>query len=313
MGKRIGIVGAGVAGVTAAHYLCRAGHHITLIDKSRGFGGRLATRRFPDVGSADHGAQYFTISDPECFNLFTGYGDCEPWYPKGKEDLRDWFVGTPGMNAMLKRLSDGLDHRLGCQITGIRHDQTSVTLYDDQHNAYPFDTVILTPPAQQTAALIQDLDRDLADRLNSLTMIPSWTVMVAFDHWLAKDTDIWRGDHAVLGWAARNSSKPGRDKTLDSWTLQATADYSTAMLEADKSEIEAALMTAFAEVMGITLPTPTIMQSHRWRYAYAAAPLGEAYLVTANGRIVIAGDWCLGQRVGDAFASGRAAGCFLVD
>ena len=56
------VVGAGMAGVACARTLLQAGHRVTLLEKSRGFGGRMATRR-TEFGGFDHGAQYFTVRD----------------------------------------------------------------------------------------------------------------------------------------------------------------------------------------------------------------------------------------------------------
>ena len=54
------IVGAGIAGLSAAAELVANGRWVLLLEKSRGVGGRMATRR---VGEAvcDHGAQFFTV------------------------------------------------------------------------------------------------------------------------------------------------------------------------------------------------------------------------------------------------------------
>ena len=53
------IVGAGMSGMAAASDLVRAGRKVLVVDKGRGIGGRMATRR---VGDAvfDHGAQFIT-------------------------------------------------------------------------------------------------------------------------------------------------------------------------------------------------------------------------------------------------------------
>lgn len=42
---RVGIVGAGAAGLAAARELRGQGHAVVVFEKSRGFGGRIATRR----------------------------------------------------------------------------------------------------------------------------------------------------------------------------------------------------------------------------------------------------------------------------
>ena len=59
---RIVVVGAGISGLLAARSLHDAGHHVTVVDKGRSVGGRLATRRIDDA-RLDHGAQFFTVRD----------------------------------------------------------------------------------------------------------------------------------------------------------------------------------------------------------------------------------------------------------
>ena len=58
----VAVVGGGMAGVVCARTLVQAGHRVTLFEKSREFGGRMATRR-TEFGGFDHGAQYFTVRD----------------------------------------------------------------------------------------------------------------------------------------------------------------------------------------------------------------------------------------------------------
>lgn len=57
---RIVIVGAGLSGLVAARSLAASGHDVSVLDKGRGVGGRLATRRIGDA-VLDHGAQFFTV------------------------------------------------------------------------------------------------------------------------------------------------------------------------------------------------------------------------------------------------------------
>ena len=58
MNEHWAVIGAGMGGLAAARRLGAAGRSVTLFDKSRGLGGRMATRRAGGF-RFDHGAQYF--------------------------------------------------------------------------------------------------------------------------------------------------------------------------------------------------------------------------------------------------------------
>lgn len=51
------VIGAGMAGLVCAQQLSQAGYSVLVLDKSRGLGGRLATRRLHGTW-ADRGACY---------------------------------------------------------------------------------------------------------------------------------------------------------------------------------------------------------------------------------------------------------------
>ena len=76
------IIGAGLAGLSAANDLQRSGYKVLVVDKGRGLGGRLAGRR---IGNAtfDHGAQFMTTRHSrfvEEVNRWVDAGVAEQWY-----------------------------------------------------------------------------------------------------------------------------------------------------------------------------------------------------------------------------------------
>ena len=58
------IIGAGLSGLVAAHELVKNNWEVLVLDKGRGVGGRLATRRAAEA-KFDHGAQYFSTKTPD--------------------------------------------------------------------------------------------------------------------------------------------------------------------------------------------------------------------------------------------------------
>ena len=104
---RIGVIGAGIAGLSCAELLQSAGHAVRVFDKGRGAGGRMATRRVASPAgdvAFDHGAQYFTTRDPRFAAAVTRWqqsGAVARWPIAGD----DAWVGTPGMSAVVQALA----------------------------------------------------------------------------------------------------------------------------------------------------------------------------------------------------------------
>jgi hypothetical protein len=114
--------------------------------------------------------------------------------------------------------------------------------------------------------------------------------------------DTLRPGDGPIGWAARDSAKPGRATEHECWVIQASPAWSVAHLEAAPETIGRALLGA----LPAPVPAPTVLVAHRWRYSLVERPLGEACLYAAAARLGLAGDWCLGGRAEAAFESGTA-------
>lgn len=300
---RVGIIGAGMAGLACAESLFVQGHDVTLFDKGRGPGGRMSTRRIETsagVACFDHGAQYFTIRD-DAFRrqaeAWIARGAAAPWPSAGSEA----YVGVPAMNAPVKQMADGQRVHWATLITRIEKSGPGWRLILDQGEAVEADIVIVATPAEQAAALLASIAPDLAACARLAPSAPCWTVMLAFAEALPVAQDCWRGE-GVIGWAARNNSKPGRAGP-ESWVVQAGPDWSTAHLEADQEWVAAGLKGALAALLGTALP-PCIGQSiHRWRYARSGAEGSGAIFDRARG-LGVCGDWLIGPRVEAAWLSG---------
>jgi photolyase PhrII len=321
----VAIIGAGVSGAACARALRDSGHTVTVFDKGRGPGGRVATRREGEL-SFDHGAQFFNVSDERfarCVRSWWHERIVAEWTPKlaelgspkprvefeagvdGKPPIR--LVAKPGMSALLERMLEGIDVRSGTRVDAVVRRCERFGLTGEQGAPMgEYDAVVVAVPSPQAAILIDPLDFALASRIREATMRPTWAVMLAFSSPLSIDFDAARVNVGPLEWLARESSKPDR-RAGERWVLHATADFSHAHVDATASEVLPELIEAFFVTTGAPRAEPVFARAHRWRYASVTKPLGEDCLVHSSGRLIACGDWCLGARIEAAFLSGSAA------
>ena len=335
--RRIAIIGAGIAGMACARTLERAGHTVTLFEKSRGAGGRMSTRN-TEFGAFDHGAQYFTVRDsrfeqalaisPELVRRWSAntvriLDEAGRVVASSLPPKEAHWVAAPGMSALVKAwakplIAAGQIH-FETQVTRIQADTLSPKRWQLQtegpgatssvHSG--FDAVIMAVPSVQAHALLlsSQIAKHLMGEMAKVSVAPCWTLMLAFPQaaqpklpHLGPQWNAARSTHHRIAWLARESSKPGRGP-IERWTVQASPDWSTRHLEDDAERVKAKLLKAFTEVTGIRAQPP-YAEVHRWRYAQTTEPLGKSYLWDAKLGIGACGDWCLGHRVEDGFVSG---------
>ncbi|MES2192121.1 MAG: FAD-dependent oxidoreductase [Pseudomonadota bacterium] len=335
--RHIAVIGAGIAGIACARTLVQAGHQVTVFEKSRGAGGRMATR-VNEFGGFDHGAQYFTARDARFQQVLAMTpAMVRPWSANTVRILDELgrvvasalppkeahWVATPGMNALVRQWAQPLAASgwllTDTQVMRIETDKLDATRWQLQtegsgagssvHSG--FDAVVLAVPVAQAKALLlsSQTAKPLMQAMSEVTVAPCWTLMLAFPqamqpnlahlgpHWNAA-----RSTHHRIAWLARESSKPGRGP-IERWTVQASPDWSERHIEDDDERVKAKLLKAFTEVTGIRA-APGHAEVHRWRYAQTMQPLGKSHLWDAKAGIGACGDWCIGHRVEDGFISG---------
>ena len=311
--ERILIVGAGMAGLTLARTLSDAGAAVTVAEKGRAIGGRMASRE-TEHGTFDHGAQYVTGKSGAFRGLLTGLshdGTVAFWKPTGRDSTLEWHVGVPAMNTMLTPMLGGFDLRRSTTATRIERDGETLRVGLREHGEgdereETFDRVLVTAPAPQAHALLNGLDDAFAGIADAY-LAPCWTLMLAFAERIDCTHEFHRsepGDPGALAWVARNSSKPEREGEADLWIGNASPRWSEENLEREKDEVIAPLLEAFREVVG-DRAEPIHAAAHRWRYSLVERPLGRPFALSEDGRLGAAGDWCLAGRVEAAFDSGR--------
>jgi renalase len=302
LGLPIAIVGAGLAGLSAARHLKYLGHTPVVFEKSRGLGGRMATRRVDHL-QFDHGAQYFTARDAEFKALVS------EWLAAGT--VAEWsdgvFVGAPGMTAPARALADGIEIVPAVQVSSLKRQSRLWTLVDVNGRVPSalnglFAAVLLAVPAPQAEPLAASANL-FAHDLHTPRMAPCWALLLSVARPLSIDAEYLRPQNSAIAWLARDSGKPGRRADSHSYVLHATPEWSRANLDLTPPEVVRLLNDALVRVLGHDVQ-PTYAAAHRWRYALVEQPLGRDFIWDRSARVGACGDWCIGARIENAYLSG---------
>ncbi|MEE4217541.1 MAG: FAD-dependent oxidoreductase [Xanthomonadales bacterium] len=314
---RVVVVGAGLAGLTAARILDDQGHNVVVVDKGRKPGGRMSTRRSDDA-CFDHGAQYFTARDPRFLRHVLAWrerGLVDTWSARiaivdairvgQDEGSTERYLAVPGMSAICAELARELpDCRSSWHVSQVRREAGQWTLTSEEGRQLTADAVVIAIPAPQAMALFQD--STVTGSLAGIEMQPCWAVMAVLDRPLLRDHDAAFVNHGPLSWVAGQASRPGRPG-MESWVLHAGPEWSAEHLDDDPGEVRDRLLSAALELPIAQAAQLEFAVAHRWRYALARKPLDKGVIWFEEQRLALAGDWCHGSRVEGAFLSGAAA------
>jgi predicted NAD/FAD-dependent oxidoreductase len=265
----------------------------------------------------DHGAQYLTAQG-SLFRATLEATHAKPWPDEARR------VGVPRMSSIPRALAQGLDVGVSREVVGIvgepgawrvRHAaaaavQRGQRTGDVVTEEGPFEAVVIAVPAPQAARLLAAPAPHLGALLEQVRMAPCWTLMAAFAERLPLP-DTLRIAEGPITWAARDSSKPGRNPDQECWVVQAGPAWSREHLELPGPDAVEALLAEFATLAGGSLPQPIHAGAHRWRFALVETPLGAPCLWDPVLQLGAAGDWCIGARAEAAVDSGAAMAALL--
>lgn len=307
------IIGAGLSGLAVARSLrAHSTKKTVILEKSRGPGGRLASKRLGDA-RADIGAQFITVRDARFRTLIEEAIAAQAivaWSPRmGKltaeglvyspdNDMR--YVGTPYMNAFARFLADGLTLETQQRVDTVVQTDNGwrVTAGDGVWTARH---VVITAPLEQLREMLPD--PTLHTMISGFQSLPTWTAVVqSTSPLLTRDgqtLDAAFGEGEWFDFLSREGSRPQRN--TDYWVCHAAPAFSQRHIEETAESVALRLCQALEERMNFK-STPVL--AHRWRYARPADPNRTAQKGAVR---LAAGLWACG----DGLAGGRCEGAYL--
>lgn len=327
------IIGAGVAGLSLARSLRSRGVMPIVLERSRGVGGRCATRRL-DGWPVDHGVPFLHGRDPHFLAALEAVDDstpihgwphrrvggglpCQPEAFEGEDHL---LAFREGLTRFPKHLARGLAIRLEAKVISLRAAADSPHLVATLESGETIRAGIaaVTLPAPNALRLLADLERDSAavaairPVLEQIRTIPCLTVLARY----ADDTPVPEWDvcypasstmvHTILHDTTKRA--PGAPRTL---VIQGRPRFSREFLEKPSEEWSKELLWEASEFAGSWVEHPTLHQEHVWKHARVdttselAAPLAVRL---ENGAILgLCGDgFSPAGGVQGAFQSGQS-------
>lgn len=316
------VVGAGVSGLLAARSLNRAGWESVVLDKGRGVGGRMATRRVGD-GVFDHGAQFFTARSEEFKKLVEEWekaGAATVWSRgfagsdgERPPDGHPRYRGSSGMTSVPKHLAEGLDVRTEEKVVHVLRSGGGWEVRTESGLSERGDALLLTAPVPQSLALVGGLVPTYRrEDLRRISYDPCVALLALLDGsaGLPEPGGVQiKGE--PLDWISDNRKK-GISGT-PALTIHAGPKWSRTHFDDPEEEVSAALLEHAGEALGKDVASRVIATSvARWRYSWVERGHTERYFVGVEGPpLVFAGDAFGSAKVEGAALSGLAAAAWI--
>jgi predicted NAD/FAD-dependent oxidoreductase len=309
------IMGAGMAGLTAANVLRDAGCRTLIVDKGRGVGGRMATRRIGDA-VFDHGAQFITVRDPRFRSMMDAWLEagaarewCRGFADAGltlQTDGHPRYRGASGMTTIPKYLARNLSLRTGTRAGAVRSSDKGWRIEMEGGEAVRGSAVILTPPVPQSLALLEAggvlLPKRVSAVLRNIHYDPCLTVLAVLDgpSGIPEPGGV-QVDEEPVAWVADNRTK-GISPQAHAVTVHGGPEFSRSRWGSDEECIAGELLEFAGRWMKGTAREVQVM---KWRYSKPLRATAEPCLVVDDpALLVFAGDAFAGPRVEGAAMSG---------
>lgn len=316
---KVGIVGAGIAGLSAGRELHKQGHQAVLFEKSRGPGGRCATRRRGDFfwdsgatsilprGKALEQVILEELPTDELTRITLPVATHENLRVRPGDPRRGGtrYCYQNGMNTLAKLLATGLDIRPEVSVDAIEKLGEQFKIAGEI-----FDAVILTCPIPQTSLLLWGMNESRP--IGNVRYRPCISVLLGYEtplpetHYFAVlDPE----QSHPLTWLSLESNKvPGRPPTL---VAQMNRTFSAREYDRADADLVSSVSTYIASLIGNAHAVPAVSDVMRWKYSQPESFADFGQVNPPGSKIILASDGLLGGHLEDAYEVGLKAARML--
>ncbi len=312
------VIGAGISGLLCAQELSQSGVSVRILDKGRGVGGRMSTRRMSGA-RLDHGAQFFTVRD-QAFQTHVDRwltaGVAKEWFRHAPYDSNPQgyprYCGVGGMNEIPKYLAKDLNVQSSECANAVKYTDGVWQVFTQSENTYQSTHLVVTAPLPQALTLLETSGLEYAvDELDSLRSIGYkrglTTLAILEGPSGLPGEGFLQLEDASINWLADNQIKGISE--VPCVTIQSSPEFADEHWDSSDS-VRGPLMIAAASDY-IKTPVSSYV-CHRWGYALSENRYKQLYFHNPVLNLALAGDALSGGRVEGAALSGmQAAGELL--
>ena len=310
------IIGAGLAGSFCASLLQTDYPKLCVLEKSRGSGGRLSSRRYESL-SYDLGSPCLHL-DPEQFGdqlmQWQNAGVLKRW-PEADHDPFLAYVGRPRMSSLTRHLIGDAEMHTLTRVERLEYLGDSWQLKDaDEQTICYTRGLIICAPARQTGALLAgtpcSVDWLTRSHNSSQTSRAQWCMAIEVNRELPAPGYI-APDHSIITRIINDSHKPGRANNFHLWMIQADTEWSIQYADSHHAQVQQELEQEFCRIMQLDPQDITSQTPHRWNLAKHERTPGEIALWDSELKLGIAADWLGEANINSALLSARTL-CELI-
>lgn len=284
------IIGAGLSGLSLALELKKAGKQFLILEKSKGVGGRIATRRINNLG-VDHGAPYLK-GHPELFEL------TKHFHIHDGKIANEGIYLEGGMTTLPKKMAEHLPVIKDEKVIQIEFLNGIWICKCEKGNIHQAKKLIITSPIPQAIELLEtsEIDFSYKTELKSISYIKGLLGIFLIDEEALIKKELPENVHSVLSMKTRKLNPAG-------WVIRTTEEFSEKNFnkpdEENLSQIESLFIRCFGQ-------SPKISHSElkKWRYVTPKSVIPHPFLEVQRNLFLV-GDGFLYPDVRGALLSAK--------